>query len=281
MQAKSKPPSDTAVASATVDRAPRVGIILSSFKGGKDDWGSVTFPPLSQPVSPSEELTGAQLREMARRAIELGTARGGLGRVVGNGEAVVLLVSRDADPGLAQVVIELLKEQKRGDGITVITSGDPAAARDSMQMPAPGIWSQRDVTYRVPKAILECDRLISIAPLRIEKGRPSLTLDNFRALAPSATGSPDVTALDLAGFHVPEYAILGGTYVFRDGDRVRHNLVIAGPKATAVDSIGAAILGLKPQEIPLLQLAEKRGYGEPNLNLLWTRGSTIKEAQVR
>src|SRR5688500_5193243 len=114
MQTKTKPPADTTVASATVDRAPRVGIILSSFKGGKDDWGSAQFPALSQPVSPNEELTEAQLREMTRRAIELGSARGGLGRVVGTGEAVVLLVSRDADPEIAQVLVELLKEQKRG-----------------------------------------------------------------------------------------------------------------------------------------------------------------------
>ena len=45
----------------------------------------------------------------------------------------------------------------------------------------------------------------------------------------SAHGSNDVVAMDLFGFHPAEYAVLGGTHVLRNGSKVRHNLILAGP----------------------------------------------------
>ena len=84
-----------------------------------------------------------------------------------------------------------------------ILSADPArfsgaetidlAKAESVRMPAPGIWSRRDVEYRIPKPVLECDRLFSIAPLRIENGRPSLAIDNYRASRRSEAGAQTPT----------------------------------------------------------------------------------------
>src|SRR5687767_13117114 len=145
----------------------------------------------------------------------------------------------------------MLNEDAPGSRITVISDAPKTFAgvqsidvtsAESMRMPAPGVWSRRDVEYRIPKAILDCDKLISIAPLRIDKGRPSLVLDNYRMLAkPTAAdaGSPDVVAMDLFGFHPAEYAVLGGTHLFRNGQMVRHNVVLAGPIPSAVDAVGA------------------------------------------
>ncbi len=279
MQAKPSVPRDTVVASATVQRTPRVGVVLSSYKGGSDDYGKVKFAGLTEPRPANGELTDAQLRAMTRRAIEFGNhPTGGFKRIIGRDDSVVLLVSRDAEPVVVSTVVEVLKEDAPGSRVTIVSEAPKSG--DSMRMPAPGIWSRRDVSYRIPKAVLECDRLISIAPLKIENGRPSLTVDNYRTMAPSEAGSPDIVAMDLFGFHPAEYAVLGGAHVIRNGSKVRHNLVLAGPIPSAVDAVGAAVLGMKPEEVAMLQMAGKRGFGEPNLNLVWRLGNDIKDARL-
>jgi uncharacterized protein (DUF362 family) len=293
MQANRRAPSDTVVASATVQRTPRVGIVLSSYKGGTDDYGKAKFEGLAEPRPTGEQLTDAQLRSMTRRAIDFGNhPTGGLRRIVGRGEAVVLLVNRNTEPVVVAAVIELLNEDAPGSRITVISDAAKTfggaqsidvSSADSMRMPAPGIWSRRDVNYRIPKALLECDKLVSIAPLSIANGRPSLALDNYRMLASpnrAELGSPDIVAMDLFGFHPAEYAVLGGTQVFRSGQKTRHNLVLAGPVPSAVDMVGSLILGMKPEQIGVLQMAGKRGFGEPNLNLVWRLGNDIKDARI-
>jgi hypothetical protein len=135
----------------------------------------------------------------------------------------------------------------------------------------------------VPKAILHCDRLISVAPLRIENGRPSLSVDNYRAaVKPTQQGiAADTAAIDAFCFHPADYVVLGGTRVLKDGKTIRHNLVIASPYANAADAVGAAILGAKPEQAPLLELANKRGFGDPTLDVIWMRGNEIEEAAVK
>lgn len=258
-----------------MQRTPRVGIVLSSYQGGTDDYGKVKFAGLAEPQPPSEPLTDNQIRAMARRAIEFGNyPAGGFKNIIGRNESVVLLVSRDAEAALVSAVKEAISEGAPGSRITTMSHADP------VEMPAPGTWSRRDITYRIPKAVLECDRLVSIAPLKVENGRPSLTFDNYRSLAQADTGSNDVVAMDLFGFHPAEFAVLGGTHVVRDGKKVRHNLVLAGPVPSAVDAVGAAILSLKPEDVVVLQMAGKRGFGEPNLNLVWRLGNEIKDARI-
>jgi uncharacterized protein (DUF362 family) len=292
MQAGQRVRRDTVVAGATVQRTPRVGIVLSSYKGGGDHFGNAKFTGLAEPRPPNGELSDAGLRALTRKAIELGNhPTASLRRIVNRGDVVLLLVNRDADPAVVSAVVEMVNDTAAGSNISIL-SGNAArfpgakaielSSAETMRMPAPGIWSRRDIQYRVPKAILECDRLISIAPLRIENGRPSLALDNYRSMAKEdvKAGDADVVAMDLFGFHPAEYAVLGGTHVFRDGSRVRHNLVLAGPIASAVDAVGASILGVKPQQLPMLQMAGKRGFGEPDLDLVWTLGNEIEEARV-
>jgi hypothetical protein len=281
------------VAGATVQRTPRVGIVLSSYAGGTDDYGKVKFAGLAEPRPTREQLSGAQLGAITRRAIDFGNhPAGGLKRIIGRGETVVLLVNRDAESAVVSAVIDTLNQDAPGSRIAIL-SEDPKkfpgaesisiSSAASMRMPAPGVWSRRDIVYRVPKTVLECDRLISIAPLKIENGRPSLSIDNYRAIASpegGAAGSADVVAMDLFGFHPAEYVVLGGSQVIRNGSKVRHNLVLAGPLPAAVDAVGAAILGTKPEEVSVLQMAAKRGFGEPNLNLVWRLGNKVEEARV-
>jgi hypothetical protein len=293
MQAAAKPTRDTVVASATVQRTPRVGIVLSSYKGGGDHFGNAKFDGVPEPRPPGSELNDAQLRALTRRALELGNhPNTRWRRVIGRDESVLLLVNRYAEPGVVSAVVDALNEQAQGVRITVVSDAAKRfaaptlvdiASAESMRMPAPGVWSRRDVTFRIPKAILQCDKVISIAPLRIENGRPSLSIDNYRLLSSgekSGGSSLDVDAIDLFGFHPAEFAVLGGTHVLRDGKRVRHNLVLAGPIPTAVDVVGAAILNVKADAVPLLGMAGKRGFGDPDLDAVWTIGNEIEDARV-
>jgi hypothetical protein len=292
MQGKKK--TDTFIAGPTADRTERVGMIPSTFAGGEDHFGGTKFASLPEPRPVDAELTPEQTRQMTRRAIELGNVRqGGLDRIVGRDDWTLLLVGRGTDPNVVAAVVELLRERQRAKRLTIASRDRFAiegaefvdlANADAMEMPAPGVWSRRDVTYRVPAAVLHCDRLISVTPLRMTAGRPSLAIDNYRDAAQAhspAAGLPDTVAIDLFGFHVADYAVLGGTQIFRDGKATRHNLVIAGASAVAVDTVGAAVLGFKPAVLPLLQVAARRGYGEPDAESIWTRGVEIEDARPK
>jgi hypothetical protein len=279
-QASAKPARDTFTASATVHRTPRVSIVLSSYKGGGDHFGNAKFEGLPEPRGIREELSAAQVRAMTRHAVRLGNhPNRGFRRIVGANESVVLLAGAQAEPSVVSALAEMLREEAGGVRVTIL-SPEAIATAETVRMPAPGVWSRRDVEYRIPKAVLECDRLIPIAPFRLDKGRPSLILDAYRTLSPAAAnGTPDVVAMDLFGFHPAEFAVLGGTHVLRDGTRVRHNLILAGPMPAAVDAVGCAVLNLKPADVGTLQLAEKRGFGG-NLDEVWTLGNEIEEARL-
>ena len=65
-----KKEEDVQIAGATQDPTPRVGMVLSSFKEGKDHDGT-KISGLSDPRPPSADLTPAQLDAMVRKAIDV------------------------------------------------------------------------------------------------------------------------------------------------------------------------------------------------------------------
>ena len=281
MQAQERRSSDTRVAAASEDQTARVGVILSSFKGGEDHWGGSKFAPLKEPRPVDAELTPAQVKEMTRRAIELGgRPRGSLERMIAKDDWTVLLVSRHTDPNVTAAVQELLQQHGRAQKLTVLAAEDDHT--ESMVMPASGPWAQREAKYRVPKAILHCDKLIAIVPLRIDNGRPSMAIDSYRAAVKpaSAVSSQDIAAVDAFCFHPADYAVLGGTRVLKNGKMSRHNVVVASPYINAADSVGAALVGAKPEQAPLMELANQRGFGDPTIDVIWVRGNEIEEAAV-
>jgi uncharacterized protein (DUF362 family) len=91
---------------------------------------------------------------------------------------------------------------------------------------------------------------------------------------------------DLFSFHPADYAILGGEWGI-EGDApfgpraaaVRHNLVLAGANAVALDAVGASVMGFVPSRIRHLELAANRGLGVIEIDSIWTRGNTIDEAK--
>lgn len=60
---------------------------------------------------------------------------------------------------------------------------------------------------------------------------------------------------------------------------VHHNVVIAGANALSVDAVAAAVMGFKATDLPYLAMAERRGFGVADPDVIWTRGNDIEEAR--
>jgi uncharacterized protein (DUF362 family) len=87
-------------ASATVDRTPKVGIVLSSFKGSTEHDGT-PVKGLAKPRPVSAPLTYEDIDAMVRKAIELGnTRRGGLASIIAQDDWVVIKPNITACHGL-------------------------------------------------------------------------------------------------------------------------------------------------------------------------------------
>jgi uncharacterized protein (DUF362 family) len=61
-----------------------------------------------------------------------------------------------------------------------------------------------------------------------------------------------------------DLAVLDGTYLWHGagGARVRADTVLVGRDAVAVETVGAALAGLNPQKMPVIQEFVRRGLGE-------------------
>lgn len=137
-----KPPAESVTATATQDRTPRVGVVLS--EGPIWDSG-------------------------LRKAIALGTTRaGGLPSIIATEDWVVIQTSDGADPRLVEAVQGFLKERGLGKRFTVVGPAELATA-DAQEMPVPG----GERVCRIPKMILHCDRLLRVGPLMAAKAEIS------------------------------------------------------------------------------------------------------------
>jgi uncharacterized protein (DUF362 family) len=157
-----------------------------------------------------------------------------------------------------------------------------------MQTPE-GVGVPGSNEYAVAATLLRCSTLITVAPLATSASTGvSLTLGScLGALTtPTQKGPPEQVLVDVLSFRPPDYAILGGEWALEGGEpqgsdakSVRHNLVLAGTNAVAVDSVGAAVMGLDPSKITHLELAARRGLGTTDLDSIWIRGNEIDEAK--
>ena len=357
---------DSAIAGATVDTTPRVGIVLSSFRGSSDHDGG-KLPGLQDPRPPDADLTTAQLDAMVVKAIELGNQRGGgLETVVEADDWVVLkpdigtcyglpaggshhryIPGSVTDPRLVRSVISFLVRNKRGSRFTIAEGSAEWLPRQRAKTPVDGwttTWgdayggfsyqqmvsdfstryphlrfdlvdlnfdesSEEQVrgkaaaarnpsaSYRIPKTITRCDRLIGIAPMKTDIATTvSLSVKNYFGIAPGAVygfpkdglhklGQQDELMADLFSIRPADYAIVGGCWGV-DGDgphapggkSVHHNLILAGHNAVAVDAVAAAAMGMEPKDLVFLRILEKKGLGTFDLDAIWMRGSDLSEA---
>jgi len=173
---------------------------------------------------------------------------------------------------------------------------------ESIELPVPGgalaKQNPRGV-YTIAKVIQQCDKLISIVPLKTDKRTGvALTFNNYLGIAPGSKygfpkdallklGTPEAVVVDLFRYHPADYCILGGSFgVEGDGPdgpgaaTVHHNLLVAGSKAVSVDSVAATLMGFDPDPIPYLNMAERSGaYGVVDIDVIWTRGNEVEEAR--
>jgi len=175
------------------------------------------------------------------------------------------------------------------------------AGDETTAVQPPGRFSvspRTPAVYNVPATLLDCDNLITVAPLSTSSWTEvSLTLGSYLGALPSARrerlrektpgpGDLDDLLVDLYSIRPADYAILGGEWGLEgdgpygpDADPVHHTLILGGASAVAVDAVGAAVMGFDPSGIKHLELAARRGFGVVNTDSVWTRGNEIDEAK--
>ena len=147
--------------------------------------------------------------------------------------------------------------------------------------------------YAVPRAVLDCDRLFSLSPLKTNKGAGvSLAMKNFFGIAPGsvygfpkfglhALGPLAELIADLFAVRPDAWGILGGSLgVEGEADTaVRHNVLIAGADCVSVDAVGAAVMGFEAPELEFLTVARRRELGVADPGAIRVRGNGISEAR--
>jgi uncharacterized protein (DUF362 family) len=88
---------------------------------------------------------------------------------------------------------------------------------------------------------------------------------------------------DLASVLKPSLTVIDGIIAGEghetSGNPVEMNLVIAGTDPVAVDSAGAAVMGVPPTEVKHLVLAEKKGLGTCRLEKIDIIGEQIEKVR--
>jgi uncharacterized protein (DUF362 family) len=154
-------------------------------------------------------------------------------------------------------------------------------------------WIRSGRSYRLARAVRDCDCLISHSPLKTNVGTGvSLSIKNLFGIAPGsvygfpkfglhAVGPLDEVAVDLLEFRPDTYAILGGPWgIEAEADTpVEHSVLLCGSSAVAVDTVAAAVMGFDAEELDFLPLAARRGLGSCRLRRIRVEGDRIEEAR--
>jgi uncharacterized protein (DUF362 family) len=90
-----------------------------------------------------------------------------------------------------------------------------------------------------------------------------------------------------------DLAVIDGTFLYRGPGarppaaserakyRVKMNTLLVGRDAIAVETVGAVLAGLKPEKMPVLHEAVKRGLGEGNLENIKILGSSFEDVEEK
>jgi uncharacterized protein (DUF362 family) len=146
--------------------------------------------------------------------------------------------------------------------------------------------------YFIPKTVLNSNRLISVAAMKINPVGASLSIKNYFGIGPGSRygfpksklhefGNPSEVMVDLFSFHPADFAIVGGSFGV-EGDNqqnVHHNVIVAGTSAIAVDSVAATVMGFGARDLAFLRNAVKKRLGTLELSEISTHGNTIAEVQ--
>ena len=138
---------------------------------------------------------------------------------------------------------------------------------------------------RVAKTALE-STIISVPKLKPHRiATVTLSLKNMMGALASKGSMHMGTSLseniaDLASVLKPSLAVIDGIIAGEghetSGDPVPMNLVIVGTDPVAVDAVGAAVMGISPEDVKHLLLAEKKGLGTCQLTSIAVLGESIE-----
>jgi len=84
-----------------------------------------------------------------------------------------------------------------------------------------------------------------------------------------------------------DLAVLDGTYTYPNvtpqtaHKRVKTNVLLVGRDAIAVETVGATLVGLHPEKMPVIKEAMKRGLGEGNIEKIEVLGTSIENLKEK
>jgi uncharacterized protein (DUF362 family) len=83
-----------------------------------------------------------------------------------------------------------------------------------------------------------------------------------------------------------DLAVIDGTYAYPGPGagrktRIPANVFLVGRDAVAIEAAGAALMGMNPKEMPIIQEAVKRGLGEGDMDNIEVVGSDFSEIQEK
>lgn len=102
--------------------------------------------------------------------------------------------------------------------------------------------------------------------VRFHKKLVQVLLDTYEAI-----GSVDLAVLDATRTYSGPAAIRS----------LQTNVLAVGRDAVAVEAIGAVLVGLKPEKMPVIQQAIERGLGEGDVDKIEVLGSSIESLKER
>ena len=82
-----------------------------------------------------------------------------------------------------------------------------------------------------------------------------------------------------------DLAVLDGTHislsVVSKAKRVPANILLVGRDAVAVEVVGATLVGLKPEKVPVIREAMNRGIGESNIDKIEVVGASLADLKEK
>lgn len=105
--------------------------------------------------------------------------------------------------------------------------------------------------------------------MRFHKRLEETLLDLYEAI-----GGIDLAVLD-GTFMYPSTALAKGQR------RISTDVLVVGRDTVAVEAVGAAIVGMDPNSMPVIKEAEKRGLGEGNIEKIEVLGSSIQSQREK